>query len=90
LIDVLNSPSFQDDPVMNFFTTSTTNLAAEGKKAGVAHYVALSIVGVDALPDSGYLRAKAAQEKLIAESGLPYSIVRATQFSDSPTPSPRR
>ena len=67
LVDVVNSPSFEDDPVMNFFTTSTTNQAAAAKKAGVGHYVALSIVGLDGLPDSGYLRAKVAQEKVITE-----------------------
>ena len=69
LVDVVNSPSFEDEAVMKFFTTSTTNLAAAAKKAGVGHYVALSIVGVDGLPDSGYLRAKVAQEKMITESG---------------------
>jgi uncharacterized protein YbjT (DUF2867 family) len=68
--------------VMNFFTTSTTNLVAEAKKAGVGHYVALSIVGVDGLPDSGYLRAKVAQEKIITDSGVPYTLVRATQFAE--------
>ena len=82
LIDVLNSPDFSDGPVMNFFTTSTTNLVAAAKKAGVGHYVALSIVGTDGLPDSGYLRAKVAQEKIITESGLPYTLVRATQFAE--------
>ena len=82
LVDVVNSPSFEDDPVMDFFTTSTTNLVAAAKKAGVGHYVALSIVGVDGLPDSGYMRAKVAQEKIITESGLPYTIVRATQFAE--------
>jgi uncharacterized protein YbjT (DUF2867 family) len=82
LIDVVNSPSFEDEPVMKFFTTSTTNQAAAAKKAGVGHYVALSIVGLDGLPDSGYLRAKVAQEKVITESGLPYTIVRATQFAE--------
>lgn len=82
LIDVLNSPSFEDDPVMNFFSTSTTNLVAEAKKAGVGHYVALSIVGVDGLPESGYMRAKYTQEKIITDSGLPYTLVRATQFAD--------
>ena len=82
LIDVLNSPDFSDGPVMNFFTTSTTNLVAEAKKAGVGHYVALSIVGTDGLPESGYLRAKVAQEKIITESGLPYTLVRATQFAE--------
>jgi len=80
LIDVSNSPSFADDDVMSFFTTATTNLTEAAKEAGVGHYVALSIVGTDELPGSGYLRAKAAQEKLITESGLPHSIVRATQF----------
>jgi uncharacterized protein YbjT (DUF2867 family) len=80
LVDVVNSPSFEDDPVMHFFTTSTTNLVAAAEDAGVGHYVALSIVGLDGLPESGYLRAKVAQEKLIVESGLPYTIVRATQF----------
>jgi uncharacterized protein YbjT (DUF2867 family) len=82
LVDVTNSPSFEDDPVLEFFTTSTTNLVAAAKAAGVGHYVALSIVGVDGLPGSGYMRAKVVQEKLIAESGLPYSIVRATQFEE--------
>ena len=80
LVDVSNSPSFADEDVMNFFVTSTTNLLTAAKTAGVSHYVALSVVGTDRLPDSGYLRAKAAQEKLIRESGIPYSIVRATQF----------
>lgn len=80
IIDVSNSPSFADDDVLSFFTTGTTNLIAAAKKAGVSHYVALSVVGCDRLPDSGYLRAKVAQEKLIAESGIPYCIARATQF----------
>ncbi len=82
LVDVVNSPSFEDDPVLEFFTTSTTNLVAGAKAAGVGHYVALSIVGVDGLPESGYMRAKVAQEKLITGSSLPYSIVRATQFME--------
>jgi uncharacterized protein YbjT (DUF2867 family) len=82
LVDVTNSPSFEDDAVMRFFTTSTTNLVAAAKAAGVGHHVALSIVGADGLPESGYMRAKVAQEKLITESGLPYSIVRATQFAE--------
>jgi uncharacterized protein YbjT (DUF2867 family) len=82
LVDVVNSPSFEDDPVLEFFTKSTTNLATFAKAAGVGHYVALSIVGVDGLPDSGYMRAKVAQEKLLTESGLPHSIVRATQFAE--------
>ncbi|ORB50983.1 LysR family transcriptional regulator [Mycobacterium persicum] len=82
VVDVSNSPSFDDDPVMEFFTKSTTNLVAAARAAGVGHYVAVSIVGCDQLPDSGYLRAKVAQEKLIEEARLPYSIVRATQFAE--------
>jgi uncharacterized protein YbjT (DUF2867 family) len=82
LVDVTNSPSFEDGPVLDFFTKSTTNVVAAAKAAGVGHYVALSIVGVDGLPDSGYFRAKVAQEKIISESGLPYSIVHATQFAE--------
>jgi uncharacterized protein YbjT (DUF2867 family) len=82
LVDLLNSPSFEDDPVMEFFTASTTNLVAAAKAAGVSHYVALSIVGVDGLPDSGYMRAKVMQENIITESGLPYTILRATQFAE--------
>ncbi|WP_342800621.1 SDR family oxidoreductase [Nocardia sp. No.11] len=80
VIDVSNSPSFADNDVMEFFRTSTTNLLEAAAAAGVGHYVALSVVGSDRLPDSGYLRAKVAQEELIEGSGLPYSIVRATQF----------
>jgi uncharacterized protein YbjT (DUF2867 family) len=82
LVDLLNSPSFEDDPVMEFFTTSTTNLVAAAKAAGVGHYVALSIVGVEGLPDSGYMRAKVMQETIITHSGLPYTILRATQFAE--------
>jgi uncharacterized protein YbjT (DUF2867 family) len=82
VVDVTNSPSFEDDPVMQFFTKATTNTVAAAKAAGVGNYVVLSIVGVQGLPDSGYMRAKVAQEKLLTESGLPYSIVRATQFSE--------
>lgn len=80
VIDVTNSPSFEDTAVMNFFQTSTHNLVAAEEAAGVTHHVALSIVGTDRVPESGYLRAKLAQEKLIKESSIPYSIVRATQF----------
>lgn len=80
VVDVSNSPSFEDAAVMNFFTTSTKNLLSYETTAGVGHHVALSIVGTDLLPDSGYLRAKVAQEKLIKEASIPYSIVRATQF----------
>jgi uncharacterized protein YbjT (DUF2867 family) len=82
LVDVTNSPSFDDDAVMDFFTASATNLVEGARAAGVGHYVVLSIVGVDGLPDSGYFRAKVAQEGIITESGIPYSIVRATQFAE--------
>lgn len=82
LVDVTNSPSFDDEEVMDFFVGSTTNLVAAARAAGVGHYVALSIVGADELPDSGYLRAKVAQERIIVSSGLPYTIVRATQFRE--------
>jgi uncharacterized protein YbjT (DUF2867 family) len=80
IVDVSNSPSFEDKAVMDFFTTSTTNLLEYGAKAGVGHLVALSVVGARRLTDSGYLRAKIVQEKLIQEGKLPYSIVQATQF----------
>jgi uncharacterized protein YbjT (DUF2867 family) len=80
VVDVSNSPSFEDAAVLEFFETSTRNLLDAEAAAGVAHHVALSVVGNDRLPESGYLRAKAAQEKLIADSSVPYSIVRATQF----------
>jgi uncharacterized protein YbjT (DUF2867 family) len=80
LVDVVNSPSFEDGPVMEFFSASSKNLVAAARAAGVGHYVALSIVGADGLPESGYLRAKVVQERTIVESGLPYTIVRATQF----------
>jgi uncharacterized protein YbjT (DUF2867 family) len=80
VVDVSNSPSFADDDVMSFFVTATTNILDAEKKAGVEHHVALSVVGTGTLPDSGYLRAKAAQEDLIKGSGVPYSIVHATQF----------
>ena len=80
VIDVSNSPSFADDDVMTFFVTATNNILEAEKKAGVQHHVVLSVVGTGSLPNSGYLRAKAAQEDLIKRSGVPYSIVRATQF----------
>jgi uncharacterized protein YbjT (DUF2867 family) len=80
VVDVSNSPSFADDDVMHFFRTSTGNLVDAAKEAGAGHYVALSVVGSDRQPDVGYFRAKVAQEQLIAASGLPFSIVRATQF----------
>jgi len=80
VIDVSNSPSFEDAAVLKFFRTSTGNLLAAEAEAGVGHHVALSIVGCDRVPESGYLRAKVAQEKLIRNSPIPCSIVRATQF----------
>jgi uncharacterized protein YbjT (DUF2867 family) len=81
VVDVSNSPDWEDEAVLRFFTTSTQNLLAAERAAGVQHHVALSIVGCDRAQDSGYMRAKVAQEKLIQESGSPpYSIVRATQF----------
>ena len=80
VVDVSNSPAWEDDAVMGFFTTSTGNLLAAEAAAGVAHHVALSVVGTERLTESGYFRAKLAQEKLIAQSSIPYSIVRATQF----------
>src|SRR5436853_4015548 len=80
VVDVSNSPSWEDAAVLNFFETSTHNLLTYGAAAGVRHHVALSVVGTDRLSESGYFRAKIAQEKLIKESSIPYSIVRATQF----------
>jgi uncharacterized protein YbjT (DUF2867 family) len=80
VVDVSNSPSFEDSAVLNFFQTSTSNLLAAEEVAGVRHHVALSIVGTDRRSDSGYSRAKLAQEKLIEAGSIPYSIVRATQF----------
>ena len=80
LVDVTNSPSFEDAAVMAFFQTSTRNLLAAETAAGVGHHVALSVVGADRLPNSGYLRAKVAQEALIKAGEVPYTIVRATQF----------
>ncbi|MEV6993681.1 SDR family oxidoreductase [Streptomyces sp. NPDC093228] len=80
VVDVSNSPSWEDDAVMNFFRTCTGNLMKANADAGVTHHVALSIVGTDRLPENGYFRAKLAQEELIKASGIPYSIVHATQF----------
>ena len=80
VVDVTNAPSWEDKAVLEFFETSTENLLAVEAKAGVGHHVALSIVGCDRLPASGYLRAKVAQEKLIKASPIPYTILRATQF----------
>jgi uncharacterized protein YbjT (DUF2867 family) len=80
VIDVSNSPSFEDTAVLEFFQTSTRNLLAAEATAGVGHHVALSVVGAERLPDSGYLRAKVAQERLIENSSIPLSLVHATQF----------
>ena len=80
LVDVSNSPSWEDAAVLEFFETSTGTLQAACQAAGVGHYVALSVVGTDRLAESGYFRAKIAQEKLISEGPIPYSIVHATQF----------
>src|SRR5215468_202892 len=80
VIDVANSPSFEDKAVLEFFETSGRNLLAAETAAGVRHHVALSIVGADRSPDSGYFRAKVAQEKLIESSGIPYTIIRSTQY----------
>ena len=80
VVDVSNSPSFEDAAVLSFFETSTRNQLAAEATAGVGHHVALSIVGVERPSEGGYFRAKAAQEKLIRESAIPYSIVHATQF----------
>lgn len=80
VIDVANAPSFEDKAVLEFFETAGRNLLAAETAAGVKHHVALSVVGADRLPDSGYMRAKVAQEKLIQSSKTPYTIVRSTQF----------
>src|SRR5262250_3010380 len=80
VVDVSNSPSFEEKAVMDFFTTSTRNILEYAAAAGVTHYVALSVVGTERIPDSPYLRAKNAQEALIKGGGIPYSIVHATQF----------
>ena len=82
VVDVSNAPSWEDKAVLEFFEKSTRNLLAEASAAGVRHYVALSVVGTERLLASGYFRAKMAQEKLIQASPVPYTIVRATQFSD--------
>jgi uncharacterized protein YbjT (DUF2867 family) len=80
VVDVSNAPAWEDDAVMNFFRTATGNLLRAEAAAGVGHHVALSVVGTEQLTESGYFRAKLAQETLIQESSVPYSIVRATQF----------
>lgn len=80
VVDVANSPSFEDKAVLEFFQTSGRNLLAAEAAAGVSHHVALSVVGADRLPESGYLRAKVAQEALIESSKIPFTILRSTQF----------
>jgi uncharacterized protein YbjT (DUF2867 family) len=80
VVDVTNSPSFEDKAVLEFFETSTRNLLKAEKEAGVKHHIVLSVVGTDRFPESGYFRAKLAQEILIKSSEIPYTIVRATQF----------
>jgi uncharacterized protein YbjT (DUF2867 family) len=80
VIDLANSPSFEDKAVLDFFETSGRNLLAAEKIAGVKHHIALSVVGTERLQESGYFRAKLAQEKLIKASGVPYTIVHSTQF----------
>src|SRR3954447_23941572 len=80
VVDLANSPSFEDEAVLEFFETSGRNLLAAEAVAGVRHHVALSIVGTDRTPENGYFRAKVAQEGLIEASGIPYTIIRSTQF----------
>lgn len=80
VVDASNAPAWGDEEVLEFFTTSSRNLTAAAADAGLRHYVAMSIVGADRLPDSGYLRAKVAQERIVEEGLVPHTIVRATQF----------
>ena len=80
VVDVSNAPSWEDSAVLNFFETSTRNLLKYGAEAGIKHFVALSVVGAQRLSEGGYFRAKIAQEKLIENATIPYSIVQATQF----------
>src|SRR5262245_47572989 len=82
VIDLANSPSFEDKAVLEFFETSGRHLLAAEAPAGVRHHLAVSIVGTDRTPENGYFRAKVAQEKLIQASGMPYTIIRATQFME--------
>src|ERR1051326_3203565 len=82
VVDLANSPSFDDKAVLEFFEISGRNLLAAESAAGVRHHVALSIVGTDRTPENGYFRAKVAQEKLIETSGIPYTIIRSTQFME--------
>ena len=80
VVDVSNAPSFEAEAVLRFFQTSTGTLLAAETSAGVGHHVVLSIVGTDRAPDSGYLRGKVAQERLVEGGGVPYTVIRATQF----------
>lgn len=82
VVDLANSPSFEDKAVLEFFQTSGRNLLAAEAAGGVGHHVALSIVGIERTPENGYFRAKVAQEKLIEASGVPYTIIRSTQFME--------
>lgn len=82
VLDLANSPSFEDKAVLEFFETSGRNLLAAEKMAGVKHHIALSVVGTERLQESGYFRAKLAQEKLITAAGIPYTIVHSTQFME--------
>lgn len=82
VIDLSNAPSWEDGAVMDFFRTSGQNLVAAEKKAGVKHHLILSIVGVERMPNVGYMRAKLAQEEAVKQSGLPYTIIRSTQFQE--------
>jgi uncharacterized protein YbjT (DUF2867 family) len=82
VIDLANAPSWEDQAVLEFFQTSSRNILAAEAATGVRHHVALSIVGTDRMPDNGYFRAKVAQEKLIEASGVPYTIIRSTQFME--------
>jgi uncharacterized protein YbjT (DUF2867 family) len=90
VVDLANSPSFENKAVLEFFETSGRNLLAAEAEAGVQHHVALSIVGTDRTPDNGYFLAKVAQEKLILAAGIPYTIVRATQFMEFLDTSPHQ
>src|SRR5215468_9663409 len=81
-IDLANSPSFEDKAVLEFFETSVRNLLAAEAAAGVRHHVVLSIVGTDRMPDNGYFRAKVAQEEMIKGSGIPFTVIRSTQFME--------
>ncbi|MBY8840405.1 SDR family oxidoreductase [Streptomyces sp. SP2-10] len=86
VVDVSNSPSFDTEPALDFFTRSAQHVIEAEKEAGVRHHVTLSIVGVDQVPDYGYYRAKVAQEEAVRDGGVPYSIVRATQFFEFVAP----